>query len=241
MTGSGDEGHTRCVGSLAELSELSGTDVTDVDPHRPSIDEVTFPCPDCADGTDMRRVEPVIDAWFDSGSMPTAQWGYPGAPGSAESFVFPADFICEAIDQTRGWFYSLLAVNTLVRGATPYRNVLCLGHIVDALLAHDKVGSGLLDLVYHALQDAVLLVEELLHLVGVVDSDLCAELGLLDLQGRVDECYLGTLYLLRHRRVNYLLVQGDPRDELGVYHRAAGLLRRRVDRQHGDAPPRRDA
>ncbi len=127
-----DEGHTRCVGSLAELSELSGTDVTDVDPHRPSIDEVTFPCPDCADGTDMRRVEPVIDAWFDSGSMPTAQWGYPGAPGSAESFVFPADFICEAIDQTRGWFYSLLAVNTLVRGATPYRNVLCLGHIVDA-------------------------------------------------------------------------------------------------------------
>jgi isoleucyl-tRNA synthetase len=64
--------------------------------------------------------------------MPTAQWGYPGAPGSADSFVFPADFICEAIDQTRGWFYSLLAVNTLVRGATPYRNVLCLGHIVDA-------------------------------------------------------------------------------------------------------------
>ena len=80
----------------------------------------------------MHRVEPVIDAWFDSGSMPTAQWGYPGAPGSADAFVFPADFICEAIDQTRGWFYSLLAVNTLVRGATPYRNVLCLGHIVDA-------------------------------------------------------------------------------------------------------------
>jgi isoleucyl-tRNA synthetase len=80
----------------------------------------------------MRRVEPVIDAWFDSGSMPTAQWGYPGAAGSAEALVYPADFICEAIDQTRGWFYSLLAVNTLVRGTTPYRNVLCLGHIVDA-------------------------------------------------------------------------------------------------------------
>ncbi len=126
-----DEGHTRCVGSLTELSELSGTDVTGVDPHRPAIDEVTVPCPECDAGT-MRRVEPVIDAWFDSGSMPTAQWGYPGAPGSADSFVFPADFICEAIDQTRGWFYSLLAVNTLVRGATPYRNVLCLGHIVDA-------------------------------------------------------------------------------------------------------------
>ncbi|HEY4928054.1 MAG TPA: isoleucine--tRNA ligase [Acidimicrobiales bacterium] len=130
-----DEGHVRCVGSRSELSELSGADLSDVDPHRPTIDDVVFPCPDCGEGTDaplMRRVEPVIDAWFDSGSMPTAQWGYPGAPGSAESFVYPADFICEAIDQTRGWFYSLLAVNTLVRGSTPYRNVLCLGHIVDA-------------------------------------------------------------------------------------------------------------
>ena len=131
-----DEGHTRCIGSLAELSALCGTDVSGVDPHRPAIDEVTFPCPDCsgsgaADGV-MRRVEPVIDAWFDSGSMPTAQWGYPGAPGSDGALAYPADFICEAIDQTRGWFYSLLAVNTLVRGTTPYRNVLCLGHIVDA-------------------------------------------------------------------------------------------------------------
>ena len=96
-----DEGHTRCVGSLSELSELCGTDVTDVDPHRPTIDEVAFPCPDCADGAVMRRVEPVIDAWFDSGSMPTAQWGYRGVPGRPKSFVFPADFICEAIDQTR--------------------------------------------------------------------------------------------------------------------------------------------
>jgi isoleucyl-tRNA synthetase len=131
-----DSGHTRCIGSLSELSEFTGTDVSHVDPHRPAIDEVTFACPDCAadGGTDeiMRRVEPVIDAWFDSGSMPTAQWGYPGAPGSDDAFVYPADFICEAIDQTRGWFYSLLAVNTLVRGTTPYRNVLCLGHIVDA-------------------------------------------------------------------------------------------------------------
>jgi isoleucyl-tRNA synthetase len=130
-----DEGHVRCVGSRAELSDLSGTDVSAVDPHRPTIDEVVFPCPECGGGTGaplMRRVEPVIDAWFDSGSMPTAQWGYPGKPGSAESFVYPADFICEAIDQTRGWFYSLLAANTLVRGTTPYRNVLCLGHIVDA-------------------------------------------------------------------------------------------------------------
>ncbi len=130
------EGHVRCVGSLAELSELAGRDVSGVDPHRPTIDEVTLPCPDCPSGADgaapMTRVEPVIDAWFDSGSMPSAQWGYPVAEGSEDRFVFPADFICEAIDQTRGWFYSLLAVNTLVRGATPYRNVLCLGHIVDA-------------------------------------------------------------------------------------------------------------
>ncbi len=128
-----DEGHLRCVGSLAELSELAGRDVSTVDPHRPAIDEVTVPCEECGPGSAvMTRVEPVIDAWFDSGSMPSAQWGYPVAEGSADDFVYPADFICEAIDQTRGWFYSLLAVNTLVRGATPYRNVLCLGHIVDA-------------------------------------------------------------------------------------------------------------
>jgi isoleucyl-tRNA synthetase len=137
------EGHVRCVGSLVELTELAGRDVTGVDPHRPDIDAVTFACPECAApaggtatdaarATEMRRVEPVIDAWFDSGSMPTAQWGYPQAEGSGDRFVYPADFICEAIDQTRGWFYSLLAVNTLVRGATPYRNVLCLGHLVDA-------------------------------------------------------------------------------------------------------------
>jgi isoleucyl-tRNA synthetase len=138
-----DAGHTVCVGSRAELSELAGRDTASVDPHRPDIDGVTFPCAECGGGPGaapgaaihaplMRRVEPVIDAWFDSGSMPTAQWGYPAAPGSEARLVFPADFICEAIDQTRGWFYSLLAVNTLVRGATPYRNVLCLGHIVDA-------------------------------------------------------------------------------------------------------------
>ena len=136
-------GHVVCVGSLAELSDLAGRDVSGVDPHRPDIDAVTFRCTSCAGDGDlaepsteadgeMRRVEPVIDAWFDSGSMPTAQWGYPLAPGSDDEFVYPADFICEAIDQTRGWFYSLLAVNTLVRGSTPYRNVLCLGHLVDA-------------------------------------------------------------------------------------------------------------
>ena len=131
-------GHVRCVGSLSELSDLCGRDLTGLDPHRPAIDEVTFICSTCAaEGTDdelsvSRRVEPVIDAWFDSGSMPAAQVGYPHAPGSAEAFSFPADFISEAIDQTRGWFYSLLAINTLVFGESPYRHVVCLGHIVDA-------------------------------------------------------------------------------------------------------------
>ena len=131
------EGHLQCVGSLAELSALSGRDLSGLDPHRPAIDEVVLPCPQCAASSgspsvSARRVEPVIDAWFDSGSMPAAQVGYPHAEGSAEAFVFPADFISEAIDQTRGWFYSLLAINRLVFGASPYRHVVCLGHLVDA-------------------------------------------------------------------------------------------------------------
>ncbi len=124
------EGHARCVASLAELSELAGREVGDLDPHRPAIDEVVLRCPDC--GGEARRVEPVIDAWFDSGSMPAAEWGYPAVAGSAEDFVLPAEFIAEAVDQTRGWFYSLLAVNQLVHGRAPYKTVLCLGHIVDA-------------------------------------------------------------------------------------------------------------
>src|ERR1039457_2426892 len=105
-----------CVGSLAELSDLTGRDLSGLDPHRPVIDEVVFPCPRCGENGSTeaetaRRIEPVIDAWFDSGSMPAARVGYPHSPGSAERFEYPADFISEAIDQTRGWFYSLLAVN----------------------------------------------------------------------------------------------------------------------------------
>ncbi|WP_310962989.1 isoleucine--tRNA ligase [Nocardioides terrisoli] len=128
-----EEGHQTCVGSLSELSELTGADQSDLDPHRPYVDAITFPCPEC-DG-ESRRVPEVIDAWFDSGSMPFAQWGYPHVPGSKERFeaAFPADFICEAIDQTRGWFYTLMAVNTLVFGESSYRNVVCLG----LLLAED--------------------------------------------------------------------------------------------------------
>jgi len=123
------DNHLTCVGSRAELSELTGRDLSDIDPHRPTIDEILVPCRTC--GQEARRVEPVIDAWFDSGAMPAAQVGYPHVPGSEQAMQFPAQLVVEAIDQTRGWFYSLLAVNTLVFGATPYQHVLCLGHIVD--------------------------------------------------------------------------------------------------------------
>jgi isoleucyl-tRNA synthetase len=124
-----EDNHLTCVGSRAELSGLTGRDLSDLDPHRPAIDEVLVPCRTC--GAEARRVAPVIDAWFDSGAMPAAQVGYPHVSGSAEAMQFPAQLVCEAIDQTRGWFYSLLAVNTLVFGHTPYEHVLCLGHIVD--------------------------------------------------------------------------------------------------------------
>lgn len=125
-----EDAHQTCVGSRAELSELSGQDQTELDPHRPFVDEVVFACPTC--GKPAHRVPEVIDAWFDSGSMPFAQWGYPWAEGSKEAFAtaYPADFICEAIDQTRGWFYSLMAIGTLVFDQSSYSNVLCLGHIL---------------------------------------------------------------------------------------------------------------
>ncbi len=119
-----------CIGSRAELGELTGRDLSELDPHRPFVDDITFTLPGVT-GT-YRRVPEVIDAWFDSGSMPFAQWGYPYVEGSKEKFEqhYPADFICEAIDQTRGWFYTLMAVGTLVFDQSSYRNVLCLGHIL---------------------------------------------------------------------------------------------------------------
>jgi isoleucyl-tRNA synthetase len=119
-----------CVESLAQLSEYVGHDVTDTDPHRPYIDDITFTV-DGQEGT-YRRVPEVIDAWFDSGAMPFAQWGYPHAEGSTERFeqAYPAQYICEAIDQTRGWFYSLMAVGTLVFDKSSYESVVCLGHIL---------------------------------------------------------------------------------------------------------------
>jgi len=117
-----------CIGSVAELSERAGRDLSDLDLHRPYVDDVAISCGSC-DGRAF-RVEPVLDAWFDSGSMPAAQFHYPFEHEELFEQRFPADFICEAIDQTRGWFYSLLAVNTLVFDRTPYRNVVCLGLIV---------------------------------------------------------------------------------------------------------------
>jgi isoleucyl-tRNA synthetase len=126
-----DAGHDTCIGSVAELSERAGRDLSDLDLHRPFVDEVTFGCAEAGCPGTARRLLPVLDAWFDSGSMPSAQHHYPFGDAGAFEEHFPADFICEAIDQTRGWFYSLLAVNTLVFGETPYRNVVCLGLIVD--------------------------------------------------------------------------------------------------------------
>jgi isoleucyl-tRNA synthetase len=120
-------GHAHAIGSLAELAELSGAMLED--PHRPFVDEVTFPCPECED--EMRRVPEVIDVWFDSGSMPFAQFHAPHENQDHFEQRFPADFICEALDQTRGWFYSLIAVSTLLFDRSPYRNVVCLGLILD--------------------------------------------------------------------------------------------------------------
>ncbi|MCW2541311.1 MAG: ileS, partial [Frankiales bacterium] len=116
------------VGSLAELSELTGRDLSDLDPHRPFIDEVTFTLPG-EEGT-YRRVPQVIDAWYDSGSMPFAQWGAPHRNQAEFVASYPAQFIAEAIDQTRGWFYTLMAIGTLVFDRSSYENVLCLGHIL---------------------------------------------------------------------------------------------------------------
>ncbi|UQA96005.1 isoleucine--tRNA ligase [Streptomyces halobius] len=123
-----EENHLTCVGSLAELTELTGTDQSTLDPHRPFIDEITFACPTCRETA--TRVPEVIDAWYDSGSMPFAQWGYPYRNKELFEKRYPAQFISEAIDQTRGWFYTLMAVGTLVFDKSAYENVVCLGHIL---------------------------------------------------------------------------------------------------------------
>jgi isoleucyl-tRNA synthetase len=126
-----EDKHEVCVDSLAELGALAGQELSNLDPHRPFVDDITFPCAQCSKV--MNRVPEVIDCWYDSGAMPFAQWGYPHKPGSVEKFkaAYPADFICEAIDQTRGWFYTLMTIGTLVFDQSSYKSVLCLGHILD--------------------------------------------------------------------------------------------------------------
>ncbi len=118
-----------CIGSIAELSERSGKSLAEADLHRPYVDEITMVCGEC--GGRMRRVPELIDVWFDSGSMPVSQWHYPFENLDAFKNQFPADFICEAVDQTRGWFYSLHAISTLLFDTSCFKNVICLGLILD--------------------------------------------------------------------------------------------------------------
>lgn len=125
-----DCGHQECIGSRAELVERTGdASMADIELHRPYIDRVTFPCPHC--GKPMHRVPEVVDVWFDSGAMPYAQHHYPFENQDKFEQQFPADFISEAVDQTRGWFYSLMAESTILFGKAPYKNVIVLGHVLD--------------------------------------------------------------------------------------------------------------
>ncbi|MBP3590934.1 MAG: isoleucine--tRNA ligase [Clostridia bacterium] len=124
-----DCGHRHAIGSIAELKEMSSNCPEDIELHRPFIDAVTIKCPAC--GGEMKRVSEVIDCWFDSGSMPFAQWHYPFENKEMFDSQFPADFISEGVDQTRGWFYSLMAISTLIFDCAPYKNVLVLGHVLD--------------------------------------------------------------------------------------------------------------
>ena len=124
-----EDGHLTCVGSRRELAELSTDASIEMDPHRPFVDEISFKCPECE--LQANRVPEVIDCWYDSGAMPFAQWGYPEKNADLFENRYPADFICEAIDQTRGWFYTLMAIGTLIFEESSYKNVLCLGHILD--------------------------------------------------------------------------------------------------------------
>ena len=123
-------GHQECIGSRAELAERAGDPkAAEVELHRPHIDNVTFVCPDC--GKTMHRVPEVIDCWFDSGAMPFAQHHYPFENKELFEQQFPAQFISEAVDQTRGWFHSLMAESTLLFNKAPYENVIVLGHVQD--------------------------------------------------------------------------------------------------------------
>ena len=122
-------GHRHAIGSIEELKSMSDNCPDDIELHRPYIDAVTIKCPEC--GKQMKRVPEVIDCWFDSGSMPFAQHHYPFENKDLFETQFPADFISEAVDQTRGWFYSLLAISTLIFNKAPFKNVIVLGHVQD--------------------------------------------------------------------------------------------------------------
>jgi len=121
------EGEYHCIGSVGELEELTGRELSELDLHRPAVDEITFE----KDGKTWQRVPEVIDCWFDSGAMSYAQWHYPFENEDKFEKHFPADYICEAIDQTRGWFYTLHAISTLVSDSVAYKNCICLNLIVD--------------------------------------------------------------------------------------------------------------
>ena len=121
--------HRECVGSVAELSAKAGRDLSELDLHRPHVDNVNWDCSEC--GGKMQRVPDLIDVWFDSGSMPVAQWHYPFENQDKFETQFPADYICEAMDQTRGWFYSLHAISSLLFEKPAYKNVISLGLILD--------------------------------------------------------------------------------------------------------------
>ena len=122
-------GHRHSIGSIEELKSMSDNCPENIELHRPFIDAVTIKCPKCQG--EMKRVSAVIDCWFDSGSMPFAQWHYPFENKELFDSQFPANFISEGVDQTRGWFYSLMAISTLIFDKAPYKNVLVLGHVLD--------------------------------------------------------------------------------------------------------------
>ncbi len=122
-------GHRHVIGSIAELKEMGIDCPDDIELHKPHVDQVKLRCPEC--GGEMTRVSEVIDCWFDSGSMPFAQWHYPFENKELFEQNFPANFISEAIDQTRGWFYTLMAISTLLFDESPYKNVVVLGHVQD--------------------------------------------------------------------------------------------------------------
>ena len=124
-----DCGHMHSIGSIGELKSMSKNCPEDIELHRPYIDAVTITCPEC--GKEMKRTPEVLDAWFDSGSMPFAQHHYPFENKEKFEAQYPADFISEAVDQTRGWFYSLLAISTLIFNRAPYKNVIVMGHVQD--------------------------------------------------------------------------------------------------------------